>query len=164
MFTRKSIAVAFRCASVLGISYILPFQSYGQAGDASLLVLTNINKLFPPVIERFSPGGPDEESNESSVSTLPPMIFFRKAKKISAAYDGYAIELTTSERPLLHNDPIFKKFGNIIFDRQEDGKYAYLIPVPFSSKKSTESFLENVIKPNTPAAKLVVYKKGTCKN
>jgi hypothetical protein len=64
---------------------------------------------------------------------------------------------------LLQTDPIFKKFGNIIFDRKEDGKYVYLIPIPFSTKKSTESFLDNVIKPNSPNAKIVEYKKGTCK-
>jgi hypothetical protein len=160
MFTRNAFAATFRCLLVFSFAYILPVRGYSQAGDASLLVLTNINKLFPPVIERFNPGGP---ADEPTTETVLPIVFFRKAKKVSAAYDGYAIEIASSDRPLMQNDPIFKKFGNIIFDRQEDGKYAYLIPIPFSTKKSTESFLENVIKPHTPSAKVVVYKNGNCK-
>jgi hypothetical protein len=160
MFTRNAFAATFRCLLVFSFAYILPVRGYSQAGDASLLVLTNINKLFPPVIERFNPGGPADEPTSEEVL---PIVFYRKAKKLSAAYSGYAIEIANSDRPLLQTDPIFKKFGSIIFDRKEDGKYVYLIPIPFSTKKSTESFLENVIKPNSPDAKLVEYKKGTCK-
>jgi hypothetical protein len=161
MFTRNTIMATLRCLSVFLFAYILPLPANSQTGDASLLVLTNINKLFPPVIERFNPGGP---ADEPATETVLPIVFFRKAKKVSAAYDGYAIEIASADKPLLQNDPIFKKFGNIVFDRREDGKYAYLIPVPFSTKKSSETFLDIVIKPKTPEAKLVEYKKGTYKN
>jgi hypothetical protein len=161
MFTRNTIVAGLRCLTVFSFAYILPIRTYSQTGDASLLVLTNINQLFPPVIERFNPGGPVDEPTTEAVL---PIVFYRKAKKVSAAYDGYAIEVVSSDRPLLQTDPIFKKFGNIVFDRREDGKYAYLIPVPFSTKKSTEIFLDIVIKPKTPLARLVEYKKGTYKN
>lgn len=139
------------------------FQASAQGDMAQVDIFNPLAKLLPRPIERFQPGGPAEETVEEKTNEKPsekPVIYLRYAKKLSAAYEGFAIELLSAERPLLQGNPIFKKFGGIVFDRTEDGKYAYVIMVPFSSKKSVESFLENVVKPKAPGAKIVTFKNG----
>lgn len=128
-----------------------------QTGDAQLAILDPIRRLFPKPVERFAPGGPEEKA---TAPTEKPVIMYRSARRISAAYAGCVIELASADRPLLHDNPIFKKFGNVQYDRTAEGKYSYFILVPFSSKKAIESFFEVVIKPRNPEAKIVEYKDG----
>ena len=70
------------------------------------------------------------------------------------------IELTTSYLPLKRNYFLFEQFGSVFYDKLEDGGYSYCILANFSSKKSVERFLEIIILPKVPEARLVEYKKG----
>ena len=86
--------------------------------------------------------------------------YYRHHKKLSSEYEGYAIELTTSDLPLKRNYFLFDQFGNVNYDKLEDGGYSYCILAKFSSKKSVEHFLETIILPKAPEARLIEYKNG----
>jgi len=86
--------------------------------------------------------------------------YYRHHNKMSSNYEGYAIELTTSTLPLKRNYFLFDQFGSIFYDKLNDGAYTYCIQANFSSKKSVERFLETIILPKAPEARLVEYKNG----
>jgi len=89
-----------------------------------------------------------------------PKPFVRKTKRIPADYENFAIVIKDSERPLLSTDPIFKRFGKIVYDKTESGRYVYMIRTPFKTQKSVDSFLKAVLQPFFPGAYTVHYKKG----
>ena len=84
----------------------------------------------------------------------------RSYKKLPALYEGYGIEVATAAYPLDGTAPVFRKFGNIHYDKLERGSYSYLILGKFSDNGSALHFLNNVIAPQVPKAKLVLYKDG----
>ncbi len=86
--------------------------------------------------------------------------YYRHHKKLSANYEGYAIELTISYLPLKRNYFLFDQFGSVYYDKLKKGGYSYCILANFSSKKSVERFLEIIILPKATEARLVEYKKG----
>ncbi len=86
--------------------------------------------------------------------------YYRHHKKLSSIYEGYVIELTTSDLPLKRNYFLFDQFGNVHYDKLKKGGYSYCIMANFSSKKSVEHFMETIILPKAPEAKLIEYKKG----
>lgn len=89
-----------------------------------------------------------------------PKPFVRKTTRIAADYENFAIVIKESERPLLSTDPIFRRFGKIVYDKTESGRYVYMIRTPFKSKKSVDAFLEAVLQPHFPGAYTVEYRKG----
>jgi hypothetical protein len=89
-----------------------------------------------------------------------PVVAIKRANKVSAAYEGFAIVVATAELPLLSDDPIFRQFGNLTYDQNADGTYSYLILTPFTKKKNVKRFLEGVIKGKSPNATIVKYKAG----
>ena len=86
--------------------------------------------------------------------------YYRHHKKMSSQYEGFAIELTTSGLPLKRNYFLFEQFGSVFYDQLEKGGYSYCIIANFSSRKSVERFLELIILPKAPEAKLIEYKNG----
>ena len=89
-----------------------------------------------------------------------PVTPHRIHKKLPAMYDGYAVEVATSTYPLDQTNPIFRKFGNIHYDKLERGSYSYLILGRFSNDKSALHFLNNIIGPQVKSAKVVHYEEG----
>ena len=81
-------------------------------------------------------------------------------KKLPVFYEGYAIEVASSTYFLDPKNPIFRKFGNIHFDKLERGSYSYLILGRFSDDQSVLKFLQNVIAPQVADARAVHYKEG----
>ena len=81
-------------------------------------------------------------------------------KKLPVFYEGYAIEVATSTYPLDRKNQVFRKFGNIHYDKLERGSYSYLILGGFSNDKSILHFLQNVIAPQVKDARAVHYKEG----
>ena len=77
-----------------------------------------------------------------------------------ASFTGFAVELTTSDRPLTTAFPLFRKFGNIHYDKLRRGRYTYLIPVGFRKRESVEKYLADVILPRVPGATIVEYING----
>ena len=86
--------------------------------------------------------------------------YYRHHKKMYSNYEGYAIELTTSMLPLKRNYFLFDQFGSVHYEKLENGEYSYCIQAKFSTKKSVERFLELIILPKAPEARLVEYKNG----
>ena len=86
--------------------------------------------------------------------------YYRHHKPLSADYEGFVIELTTSDLPLKRNYFLFEQFGNVFYEKLKKGGYAYCIKVNFSSKKSILQFVENIILPKAPEARVVEFKKG----
>lgn len=127
--------------------------------NAQFAVIQTIRTLLPKFVERYYPGGPAAETAPKTVAEKSVSVV-RRARRISAAYEGYAIQVASADRPLLHDDPIFRKFGNIVYERTDDGKYAYLIQVPFSGKESVLEFLRNVIAPRVADARIAEFKSG----
>lgn len=94
-------------------------------------------------------------------SKTPARTYSRFSKKLPALYHGYAVEIETSTYPLDRSASIFKKFGNIHYDKLERGSYSYLILGRFSNDESALHFLQNIIAPQVKKAKVVHYEEGT---
>lgn len=99
-------------------------------------------------------------STTKQVAKTEPAVAVKRAHKISAAYEGYAIVVTKTELPLLSDDTLFRQFGNLTYDQNADGTYSYLILTPFQKKKNVKRFFERVIKAKNPNATIVRYKAG----
>lgn len=93
-------------------------------------------------------------------SAYRPNSGFLVAQRLSGIYTGYAIELANSNLPLDRHHRIFRQFGNVRYHKLSDGRYSYVITAEFSSSKAAEEFLQNIIKPRVPSAKLFIYKDG----
>ncbi len=87
-------------------------------------------------------------------------LIYRFHKKVPGTYNGYAIEIVKAKYPLERNYPLFKKFGNVHYEKLAEGGYSYCILLNFNSKKGAKQFLENVVKPKAPDARIVSYKLG----
>lgn len=86
-------------------------------------------------------------------------------KRLPVNFSGYTIELVQSDRPLAREHDIFQQFGNIYYDKLEDGNYVYCITADnFSSVASLKRYVENMIQHRAPNATIVEYKNGKRKN
>ena len=97
-------------------------------------------------------------SAKSAAASIPSPSHANK--KLPSFYQGYAIEVASSTYPLDRSNPIFKKFGNIHYDKLDRGSYSYLILGRFSDDKSALHFLNNVIVAQVSDARVVHYKDG----
>lgn len=108
------------------------------------------------------------ESKKSAKSTNTRQAFYPKKtptyyrhhKKLPLTYSGIVLELTTSELPLRRDNPLFRQFGNIHYDKLDDGEYAYCILTNFSALKKAKDYLQTMILPKVPTAKVVKYQLG----
>jgi outer membrane protein OmpA-like peptidoglycan-associated protein len=94
-----------------------------------------------------------------AASESPANGFVSKPKPIDENFTGYKIEFYNSNAELPASHQIFSKHGNIEVERKKDGTYAYLLG-DFGRHKDAKHFLDTVILPRYPNAKLVGYRKG----
>lgn len=85
---------------------------------------------------------------------------YRFHKKLPAVYNGYAIEIATSEYPMSKTEPIFKKFGNVKYHKLPEGGYSYLITTEFKNREDAFSFFKTIVKPKVETARLLRYDYG----
>ena len=97
-------------------------------------------------------------SAKTATASIPAPTHIHK--KLPSFYEGYAVEVATSTYPLDPSNPIFRKFGNIHYDKLERGSYSYIILGRFSNDHSALHFLNNIIAPQVTDAKVVHYKDG----
>ena len=88
------------------------------------------------------------------------LIVAKHQKRMPAGYDGFVVEVASSDLPLKSSDPVFKKFGNIYYHKLREGGYSYVIMTNFSDIKVARNFCTDVVAPKVPGAKLIEYKKG----
>ncbi len=81
-----------------------------------------------------------------------------RAILVDKLYNGYKVELFTSEQELDNNHAIFKRYGKIFLD-DTGTAFSYMIG-SFEQKDAAEKFLDTVIKPFYPEAKVIRYKSG----
>lgn len=86
--------------------------------------------------------------------------YFRHHKKLPLTYSGILLELTTSNLPLKRDHPLFKQFGNVFYDRLDEGGYAYCILTKFSDLDKAKIYLEQMILHRAPRAKVIKYQLG----
>ena len=87
-------------------------------------------------------------------------LIYRHHKQLPTGFTGYVIELIHSEVPLQRKNEMFKHFGNVVYDKLEDGSYSYCFVIDFGKKKSMETFLQKVVRPKVTEARIIQYKKG----
>lgn len=81
-----------------------------------------------------------------------------RAILVNEVYTGYKVELFTSQDELDNNHKIFKRYGKIFLD-DTGTSFSYMIG-SFQYKDAAEKFLNSVIKPTFPEAKVIRYKEG----
>ncbi|MFT5165802.1 MAG: hypothetical protein ACI8P3_001031 [Saprospiraceae bacterium] len=101
-----------------------------------------------------------EPAKKTTVSTNNTKDFYRHHKRLPVTFEGYAIELTTSDFPLSRDYHLFEQFGKVYYDQVKGQGYSYLILVDFSSKKAIEQYIGKVLVYRAPEARIVAYKKG----
>lgn len=92
--------------------------------------------------------------------TLKKTNYYKHHKKLSVTHTGIVLELITSDLPLKRDYPLFKQFGNVYYDQLEGGGYAYCILTKFSKLKQAKAYLQQMILPHAPTAKVVKYQLG----
>ena len=85
---------------------------------------------------------------------------YRHHKKLSVTHSGIVLELITSDLPLKRDFSLFKQFGNIYYDVLEEGGYAYCILTNFNKLKHAKTYLQKMIHPHAPNARVVKYQLG----
>ena len=98
--------------------------------------------------------------NQASFYPKKTPNYYRHHKKLPLTYSGVVLELTTSELPLKRDHELFKQFGNVYYDQLEEGGYAYCILTSFTDLKKAKGYLQAMITPRAPAAKVVKYQLG----
>lgn len=86
--------------------------------------------------------------------------FFRHHKKLPKTFEGFVIELTTSDFPLNRDYHLFEQFGAVYYDKVKGKGYSYLIVADFSTKKAIKEYIKKVVIHKAPEARLIEYKKG----
>jgi hypothetical protein len=97
-------------------------------------------------------------------SPLSAPAAYRHHKKLPQTFTGYAIEVATSRYPLQNGEAIFRQFGSVYYQKHREGGYSYLIKVNFSSEDAAWHFIDTVVLPKVPTAKLFQYKEGNRKH
>ncbi|MCR9289311.1 hypothetical protein OAF63_01300 [Saprospiraceae bacterium] len=92
----------------------------------------------------------------------PPQIIssIRYHKRLPKTHSGIVIELAASNLPLERDLPIFRQFGNVHYHKLNEGGYSYIITTNFTTNESAQRFLQNIIKPKAPEAKVIEYEEG----
>jgi hypothetical protein len=85
--------------------------------------------------------------------------YYRHHRKLPTFFDGFAVELTTSDLPLRRDYPLFEQFGNVLVDQLDEGGFSYLI-TGFRSEKAAKTILKEMIQHRAPEATVVHYNKG----
>ncbi|MBI1224657.1 MAG: hypothetical protein GC192_05430 [Bacteroidetes bacterium] len=118
----------------------------------------------------FCQGGTafEPESTLASISspvkkTAPAPVSVRPHKRLPALFDGYAIEIATSTYPMDKTNPLFRQFGNVVYEKLPEGGYSYLIVANFNSKDAALDFVKNVVKPKAEKARLIQFSDGNRK-
>jgi hypothetical protein len=95
---------------------------------------------------------------EKEVAEIPS--YYRHHKSLDKDFTGFAIELLESNIRLERNFPLFERFGNIHVQQLENGKYSYCIIANFKKSDSLKIFVNEVIIPHAPEAKVLKFKGG----
>ncbi len=129
--------------------------------EPSLVVPTPANSPSAP------PKSTSKKSNAASATfeiATPAkdetISVLRYQKRLASSHDGCVIELLQSELPLRRTDPIFEQFGNVQYDKLVSGLYSYCIVTEFGSRQALADYVEKVIRPRAPQAKIIEYRNG----
>lgn len=82
-----------------------------------------------------------------------------KLNSIATNFNGYSVEIISTISKLPASHALFTQYGNLILEETKDGKFAYLIG-EFDTAKDANIFLQNIVVPRYPKAKIVQYMKG----
>ncbi len=130
---------------------VLATSARAQMAENQLVAV--VNHEPPAKVVYYAPG--------ASAKTDVQPTYARQARKLSAAYDGFAVELMATDFPLSRENALFRQFGRVFFERGDDGKWHYLILAPsFSSKKGVEDFIAMMLSKRAPGALAVEYREG----
>ena len=102
----------------------------------------------------------DKKQKQQTPYTLQKTIHYRHHKKLSVTHSGIVLELITSDLPLKRDFPLFQQFGNVYYDVLDGGGYAYCILTNFNKLKKARTYLQQMILPHAPDAKVVKYQLG----
>ena len=134
--------------NVLPTLFVFIFLTFGSlVFGQETASLESGNSIFAPV------GKPEKKA-------APVPAANRFHKKFPQLFNGMAIEIAASTYPLDRANPAFRQFGNVFYEKLQEGGYSYLIMANFSSKAAALHFVESVVKPKTEGAKLFEYKDG----
>ena len=93
----------------------------------------------------------------------PAASTVRTHKRFPQLYTGWAIEIATSTYPMDKSEPVFRQFGNVMYEKLPEGGYSYLIKANFSTKEAGLDFMKNVVRPKAEKAKLIQFNDGNRK-
>ncbi len=126
----------------------------------AMAIIASAQAQSTPLFESETAYVATETTTNKVTSTPTP---YRFHKKLQQLYSGYAIEVAASNYPLDRNQPVFRQFGNIRYDKLIEGGYSYLVLANFDSDESALHFLQTIIQPKAHEARMFLYKDGNRK-
>ena len=66
-------------------------------------------------------------SPAKKATPAPPAATARFHKRFPQLFTGMAIEIAASTYPMDKASPVFRQFGNVLFEKLPEGGYSYLI-------------------------------------
>lgn len=111
--------------------------TYSTKGGPSPNIFTKVNSL--------QEGDAKPESAEQYIATALP-----------GGYEGYAVEIARTDRPLFAGHPVLRQFTPVYMHRDTDGKYGYYIG-QFQHLSDLRNFYRSIALPKFPQAELVYF-------
>ena len=90
---------------------------------------------------------------------MDSLYFYKKFKMFPASFNGYSIELHTSNDAIDKNHWLKTEFCGIMESVNLKSNYSYLLGT-FSNVKSAEKFLNTVVQKRVPNATIVEFRNG----
>lgn len=100
----------------------------------------------------------NERNSRNAAPPKSEAFLFHDAEIITHE-SGFYIQLIESAEILDKEHDIYQEFGNLRIKATIDGKFCYLIG-SFKSKETSNDFLNNIILPRYPKAKVAEFKDG----
>ena len=108
-------------------------------------------------VPESSVGASIQDSREMEVNRKSSYV---RVKTVESTFTGYVIEFMRAKQVLPSTHEVFKKHGNIKMDTLADGSVSYMLGA-FKSKGDANKFLQFIISPQYPKAKLIKYSNGS---
>jgi len=138
-------------------------KEQASIGEPSMEVIEEEPMMEQKVIDKIvsvpesSVGASMHNSGEMEVNKRTD---YTKVKNVDPSYTGYLVEFKRSRQALPSNHEIFKRHGNIKIDTLADGSISYMLGA-FKSKGDANKFMQVIIAPQYPKAKLIKYANGS---
>ena len=96
----------------------------------------------------------------ASKTDSKPLCTIRHHQRMPIDFQGFLVELASSDEPLSRSNPLFSPYGIIHYREVDNGIRKYYLVTQFNTIETLAKYFNDRVRPNTPGAKMIRVKKG----